>query len=713
MNKINVNLEYCHGINKMNYAFDFTEKNNLIYAPNGTMKTSLFNTFREYKDNIETKDVFFPERISKREISDECNNLIDSDNILVVGNGESINSEDNITALLVNYELKKRYDSIFNSLSKIVKEINKTLKVLSGEKIDTILNDLQISNLFNISETYFDNSDIISEFKDIKYKDFFNKDYIECLNNPEVISSVSEYIKICNEIVEEHSIFIKNIFELHNLKAIKKNLDSNHFFDADHLLKLKINRNDNIFEDYDSNQINELINQISAVIDSDARISSVNNVLTGKIKSQELNIFLSDNKWIIPYLNDIDLLRKKYWKYIISSSEELKSQIKQYIDLYKLNEEELKEIIELSLSPDNFNNWSNAIKIFNGKFINMPFELDIKNKSEIILKSDVCSLIYKYHDRDETNENVNKDLLKNNLSRGENNAFSILNLIFEIQNRIINQKETLIILDDIADSFDYKNKYAIVEFIKELCDNPLFHVLILTHNFDFYRLCANQINVNTLSVIKGEEIRIVKFFYKRKVFKTFKENIDDKKYFISCIPFVRNIIELTDGIENEDYLLLTNSLHYKEITSNITVSMINNIYDNIIKKSSNLVNDNYIDLLFNTADEINLNENKICLENKLILSIAIRLRFEKYMISKIGSWETVNSIENINENQTYRLIKYCKDNNLFNDNDSIISDKVRIMTSENIHVNAFMYEPIIDMSDEELINLYNDVKNLE
>ena len=151
MNKINVNLEYCHGINKMNYAFDFTEKNNLIYAPNGTMKTSLFNTFREYKDNIETKDVFFPERISKREISDECNNLIDSDNILVVGNGESINSEDNITALLVNYELKKRYDSIFNSLSKIVKEINKTLKVLSGEKIDTILNDLQISN-YNLNE---------------------------------------------------------------------------------------------------------------------------------------------------------------------------------------------------------------------------------------------------------------------------------------------------------------------------------------------------------------------------------------------------------------------------------------------------------------------------------------------------------------------------------------------------------------------------------
>lgn len=35
------------------------------------------------------------------------------------------------------------------------------------------------------------------------------------------------------------------------------------------------------------------------------------------------------------------------------------------------------------------------------------------------------------------------------------------------------------------------------------------------------------------------------------------------------------------------------------------------------------------------------------------------------------------------------------------------------MVSENIHVNAFVYEPIIDMSDDELISLYEIVKKCE
>jgi hypothetical protein len=34
------------------------------------------------------------------------------------------------------------------------------------------------------------------------------------------------------------------------------------------------------------------------------------------------------------------------------------------------------------------------------------------------------------------------------------------------------------------------------------------------------------------------------------------------------------------------------------------------------------------------------------------------------------------------------------------------------MTPENIHVNSFMYEPIIDMSDVALRSLYAQVKTL-
>jgi hypothetical protein len=46
----------------------------------------------------------------------------------------------------------------------------------------------------------------------------------------------------------------------------------------------------------------------------------------------------------------------------------------------------------------------------------------------------------------------------------------ILNIIFEVKARIKANQETIFIVDDIADSFDYKNKYAIIEYLKEILE---------------------------------------------------------------------------------------------------------------------------------------------------------------------------------------------------------------------------------------------------
>ena len=48
-----------------------------------------------------------------------------------------------------------------------------------------------------------------------------------------------------------------------------------------------------------------------------------------------------------------------------------------------------------------------------------------------------------------------------------------------------------------------------------------------------------------------------------------------------------------------------------------------------------------------------------------------------------------------------------------NENKDIeILERVAIMTPENIHVNSFMYEPLLDMSDAALKDLYSDVLDL-
>ena len=55
-------------------------------------------------------------------------------------------------------------------------------------------------------------------------------------------------------------------------------------------------------------------------------------------------------------------------------------------------------------------------------------------------------------------------------------------------------QQLLIIFDDVADSFYYKNKYAIIEYIKDLLDRPNVNAVILTHNFDFYRTLSKRLD---------------------------------------------------------------------------------------------------------------------------------------------------------------------------------------------------------------------------
>ena len=166
---------------------------------------------------------------------------------------------------------------------------------------------------------------------------------------------------------------------------------------------------------------------------------------------------------------------------------------------------------------------------------------------------------------------------------------------------------------------------------------------------------------------------------------------------------------MSNGNNDNDYLLLTSCLHYKKDTESISISQINNLFSNHVNTNSNIIDSKYIDLLFNVADHINKGTTEIELHNKLILSMAIRLLFEKKLFNKFNNW---NILDSFTKDQTYELINYCINNNLLTDDEKNISEKVRIMVSENIHVNAFMYEPIIDMSDDELINLYEIIKKM-
>ena len=70
-----------------------------------------------------------------------------------------------------------------------------------------------------------------------------------------------------------------------------------------------------------------------------------------------------------------------------------------------------------------------------------------------------------------------------------------MQILFEIEARKHYAEDSLLILDDIADSFDYKNKYAIIEYLADVCKDNRFKIILLTHNFDFYRTVASRLGL--------------------------------------------------------------------------------------------------------------------------------------------------------------------------------------------------------------------------
>jgi hypothetical protein len=92
-----------------------------------------------------------------------------------------------------------------------------------------------------------------------------------------------------------------------------------------------------------------------------------------------------------------------------------------------------------------------------------------------------------------------------------------------------------------------------------------------------------------------------------------------------------------------------------------------------------------------------------------VLAIGIRLKAEEYM------WSQVQNKTTISHNQTNKLFDQYKDKfvtDLDHEKAIKILERVNIMTPENIHLNSFMYEPILDMGICELKELHTDVCGL-
>lgn len=309
---------------------------------------------------------------------------------------------------------------------------------------------------------------------------------------------------------------------------------------------------------------------------------------------------------------------------------------------------------------------------------------------------------------------------------GEKRAMYLLYILFDLE-RIRIQAEKgqkyLVIADDIADSFDYKNKYAIIEYLADLSQNTGIDLLMLTHNFDFYRTVMSRLGVcRTHCYIAQRDntgkITMQEFKYQGDFFKNIiiagikgKNYYTRKKMLVASVPFYRNLAEYCG--DNEDYSKLTCFLHNKSMpidTNSVTLADLWAIIKQYVKEgNATFGTEGYYDTVQQIAADIAIDDDDILLENKLILAIASRLKAEKYLQQVINSHDCSCPDSTRNQMRDW----YDKAKPFLTDDEKHLMDEIILVTPESIHINAFMYEPLIDISIWMLKDIFERVTALE
>lgn len=741
MDSFFVNLTNCHGINKFSHEFHFKKKGikntniSLIYAPNGTMKTSFAKTLRDIGNGVEPRNLITNEKPEYVIRITENNNTIKFKNedvkerIFVIESIKEDFSFQNTAPLISNKESRNKYAETFKELLESKKTFLKNIKKVTGISISNklnkekeleriILEDLKITsdNLLNYLSDNVDeiNNNIDINIKDIKYKNLFDKSVLKLLHDKKLIENIESFSKNLEDLLQKSPIFNNSNFTHNNANALYKSIKKNNLFEAGHKIKFKRIKN----EVTSLEELNQLFKvQLDRIFDDELLkedFEEINNKFSNQA-TKDFERIIADNREIIPLLIDLDNLKKVYWYSVFNSQkEELLDLIDEFNDKRIILEEIRKE------AQSEQTTWQKIIDKFNRRF-NIPYTLKLENKEDVILNEDVPRIAYYYKDENNNLKELSLDQLKNIYSNGQRRALYLLDILYKIEMIRDTNKTKLLIFDDIADSFDYGNKYAIIEYLNDLSNDDSFRIILMSHNYDFFRIVNARLNCKySFLATRNEKGRLQLdknslepnnniFLY---IVDTIKKNSVDNsiREVISLIPFIRNLYEYKQDYESKNKL--TNILHYKQEGMNLTLKDLEPIYKEWeicdFSQSKRAQNKIY-DLICEEADEISQEkQKKINIISKLILSMAIRLKAELYMINKLGGFENLD----IKGDQTRNLFMDYKDN--FDDEHTIeLFEEVSMMTPENIHINSFMFEPILDMDDYYLKKLYNDLLNLD
>lgn len=733
MVKLCVNLNNCFGIKSLNHEFNFDNgKVFSIYARNGLMKTSFAKTFQliqKGKDS-EIRDVVYDIEGSAKVLIDDT--PIRSEQVFTVRSFESAYEAD-ITSLLVNEQIRQKLKEVFKARTTLLKKLEETsglkIKKISGGKPVYELEPAIVKDFEFVEDSILLNLESLKAYipeincDDVLYSTIFDATVLKKICSPKFQGGIKLFLDASEKIYNSFEYLEKGHFTYPKLIELKKSLDKNSFFVKDNRILLAGN-----LEITDLNAFESRVKEIETEIKKSPEYKNVEDLLAD-VSGRLLKDAIETHPELIEYLSleKLPVLRKSLWGSYLKKHGFLLDDL---LTKYKLFSAAI-DSIQLEDSQ-----WKKALDIFEQRFF-VPFKMSIANLKGAIIGESVPQVEFAFSDGKNW-KRINRSTLESLdvLSQGERRALYLLNIIFELEKIKATGKECVLIIDDIADSFDYKNKYAIIEYLYELANQDGIYMLILTHNYDFHRTLKSRLSIKRDKCLTAEtdslSVSLTTEHYQNQPFDFWKQNPNEKNV-IALIPFVRNLCEYGTNRRvsktGDDYQFLTSLLHQKRDTETITFGMVEPLYREYIginsfadgiDKSSKV-----IERLYAVSDELTSQDTN--LENKIVLAMSIRHKAEEFMLRDLAAYkgqlewvskksrtignnqEFINFIEK-KKNQTRELFNGYKQ---FGVKEKVaILDRVNIMTPEHIHINSFMYEPLMDMDIIELLNLYEQVKNL-
>lgn len=738
----------CYGLKQFNLQnINFSRCNKaLIYAPNGVMKSSLSKVFDDISKGATTCDRIFQNVVSNYSVTHYTSRYVYSsanrtqptatDRIYVVNtfNNSFEFTKETVSTLLADETTRNAYNVLMAQFSGEIIQIEEKLRVLTGLTKSQIkgklITDLGLTGTADWTDIFEKLNELYATrrtfeyLNDCTYSELFNDKAMAVYGKQEFLNSIEEYISSLNILLENNPI-LNDRFTDRNAETLGKEMAKHNLFNAQHTICLK----DGTTVIHSLEEWNFVVNEQLDRLYSSPELSTVfqklKKMLTSNGEVSRLRDIIVAHREIIPALSDIPALKVQTW---LDCSSKLDMSFDDYYRNISQYTAQIKVLYEQASAQSA--RWQTVVNKFNRRF-RVPFEVRIENKANFLLKDEAPNLSFKYTRGmiAQQSATLKKDDLMVSLSTGEKRALYLLYILFDLER--IRQQATagggqfLIVADDIADSFDYKNKYAIIEYLNDLGNTSGIDLLILTHNFDFYRTVKLRLGVarnhcyiaqrDEEGIVSITEFKYQKDFFKNVVIKDIKDgniiNDDKKKLLISSIPFYRNLCEYS-GKEVE-YSRLTCFLHLKTTPLDTLTVKISDLW--------NLINPFLNNTTFSGADEdyytavtrvantcVADNTNEVLLDNKLFIAIAIRLLTEKFMKNTLIS--NGKACSDADSNQTRKWFNQVK--RFLTPAQISVIEEVNLITPESIHLNSFMFEPLIDISNWALKDLYTRVTNL-